>query len=283
MARPQSYTPASQNSSSSASRGAGAAGEGGGAEARGGRLGAARGVGPAPRVLRRVRVPNAGKRGSHTEYPEYFYGVAMEALSTIGCALAYEGVDISLHSSLATAERRDRLKALLLELIEHETGDPEKYAIPDEAPVPKGAKGFAVNVRALGPANKKRREHEEELVRRADEMVQTKDDETLLALEAKYLGKRFLETDGGGKERRVIDRIEWNGEPEVMRWEAVTYKIKADGSRMARPDEQPYGLSPDELPGIDDMIKAYAADVPKRTRVQRSPQDPPEKRARPRR
>ena len=69
-------------------------------------------------------------------------------------------------TTLPTVARRDKLKELLLAMIEHEVGDSEKYAIPDEPPVPKGAKGFAVNVRELGPVTKKRREHEEDVVER---------------------------------------------------------------------------------------------------------------------
>ena len=166
-------------------------------------------------------------------------------------------------------------------MIEHEADDIERYAIPDEPPVPKGAKGFPVAVRELGPITTKRREHEEELARtrRADEFVQTEDDPALLALEAKYLGERFLDTGGGRPERREIDGVEWNKD----RWQATTFKVKVDGSRMARPDVQPYGLSPAELPEMDQMIQAYAAEVQKRTRGQRSPDTPAEKRARPRR
>ena len=33
--------------------------------------------------------------------------------------------------------------------------------------------------------------------------------------------------------------------------------MRADNTRMARADVQPYGLSPAELPGFDEMVQAY--------------------------
>ena len=40
--------------------------------------------------------------------------------------------------------------------------------------------------------------------------------------------------------------------------QARTFKIKkTDNTRMARADVQPYGLSPGELPGFDEMVRAY--------------------------
>ena len=129
---------------------------------------------------------------------------------TVGCGFTYVGVVESLHSSLKTEERRDALKLQLLKMIQLEVSDGDKYAVPEEPSVPDGVKGFAVTVRKLGPITRKREEHEEALARRAAEMVQTEDDATLVALEEKYIGKRFIDTDGGSTERREIEAIEWN-------------------------------------------------------------------------
>ena len=129
---------------------------------------------------------------------------------TVGCGYEYEDIEINLKSSLATAERRDALKALLLEMIEVDNADTKRRAVPDDPSVPEGAKGFATTVRQLGPATKKRQEHDEILARRVEEMVQQEDDGVLLELENKHVGKRFIDGDGGGEEYREIEGIEWN-------------------------------------------------------------------------
>ena len=95
-----------------------------------------------------------------------------EVVSCTGCGYEYEGIEINLKSSLATAERRDALKALLLEMIEVDNADTKRRAVPDDPPVPEDTKGFATSVRQLGPATKKRQEHDEILTRRVEEMVQ---------------------------------------------------------------------------------------------------------------
>jgi hypothetical protein len=51
----------------------------------------------------------------------------------------------------------------------------------------------------------------------------------------------------------------------------VTFKInKADGSRMARPNTQPHGLSYTEISDFDDMISAFENVQSKRTRDSRA-------------
>jgi len=133
-----------------------------------------------------------------------------EVVSCTGCGYEYEGIEINLKSSLATAERRDALKALLLEMIEVDNADTKRRAVPDDPPVPEDTKGFATSVRQLGPATKKRQEHSEILARRVEEMVQQEGDGVLLELENKYVGKRFIDGDGGGEEYREVEGIEWN-------------------------------------------------------------------------
>ena len=134
---------------------------------------------------------------------------------TVGCGYKYEDIEINLQSSLATVARRDALKALLLEMIDIDNADTKRRAVPDHASVPEGAKGFAVTVRQLGPATKKRQEHDEVLARRVEAMVEQEDDGVLLELENKYLGKRFIDRDGGGEEYREVESIEWNNDRSV--------------------------------------------------------------------
>lgn len=158
-----------------------------------------------PLTLQRIRVGNAGsaKGGSHTEYPEWFYPVAMELLSS------------GATSNQIRRHLRSFQCALLLEMIDIDNGDTKRRAVPDHASVPEGAKGFAVTVRQLGPATKKRQEHDEVLARRVEAMVQQEDDGVLLELENKYLGKRFIDRDGGGEEYREVESIEWNDDRSV--------------------------------------------------------------------
>ena len=95
-------------------------------------------------------------------------------------------------------------------MIEVDNADTKRRAVPDDPSVLEGAKGFATTVRQLGPATKKRQEHDEILARRVEEMVQQEDDGVLLELDNKYVGKRFVDGDGGGEEYREVEGIKWN-------------------------------------------------------------------------
>ena len=74
-------------------------------------------------------------------------------------------------------------------------------------------------------------------------MVQTKFDEMLVTLEGACAGKRFINEMGSARSR--VDPVEWKAVTT-----SLTFKIKTDGSCIARPDLQRYGLSPAELPVV---------------------------------
>ena len=121
----------------------------------------------------------------------------------------------------------------------------------------------------LGSSVAKREDHERRVADTAAEMVETEDDALLLELDEQYVGKCFRDEDA--RESRLIEKIEWN--PEAARFQAVTVKVRPDGTRMHRPCREPYGLSVEERPEVDRMIELFqrTAAPRKRSAHERSP------------
>jgi len=95
---------------------------------------------------------------------------------------------------------------------------------------------------------------------RLERLLVSEDNSELVALDVKYQGIKFY--DAEYNECRQIERVEWNNDDGVSRFQAVTSKIykwnhKSAGERMHRAAVQPYGLSETEQPEIDAMIALY--------------------------
>ena len=188
-------------------------------------------------------------------------------LGRSGCRYTFK---VSMHSKArSTAARCTALLKQLKEMIKEERAASTRSALrPPDAP----AFSCTLSVPKLGTVSAARKVHEKAAEERMAAMIDTEDDEELVALDNKYKDALFYDADWN--EYRVINDVEYNAtctdkDGELSpRFEAVTVKVYAPGHERAGKEmagsarsEQPYGLAPSELAEMDRMVAAYEVAV----------------------
>ena len=110
----------------------------------------------------------------------------------------------------------------------------------------------------LGAATADRKAHELSAAARWAALEEKEDNAELVALDSKYKGKFFTDTEAN--EHRLIVDVEWND--KYARYQVLTDKVYGPGAdkagrRMQRYERVAYGMAEEEQAEMDRMIARY--------------------------